>query len=145
MAGFDNGTMQGGVFFQAKQFGAVLRGFGIPAPQAGNVGDLYIDANSGQCFNRRSTGNSGNVDPWGHYLFTLPAPYKTRLKWFGTVAPPNSVGVDGDYFLLWGGFPNYGMQASVYGPRAGGVWPSVPTVLALDVNPLYSAEDTHSV
>jgi hypothetical protein len=64
MSGFDNGTLQSGVYFQAKQFGAILRGLGPPVEQAGVVGDLYIDAQTFQFFNKRSTDAGGDVDPW---------------------------------------------------------------------------------
>ena len=43
MAGFDNGTLQSGIYFQTKQLGSILRGFGPPVPQAGVVGDVFID------------------------------------------------------------------------------------------------------
>ena len=123
MSGFDNGTVQGGVFFQAKQFGSILRGFGPPVPQAGVVGDLYIDVQSWQVFNKRSTTASDDVDPWGHYLFVVPVAYRTQLKWFNSYAPGNDVGVTGDYCLLWAGWTNYGMQPSIFGPKQASGWP----------------------
>lgn len=143
MSGFDNGTLQGGVFFQAKQFGSILRGFGPPVPQSGVVGDLYIDTQTFFLFNKRGTENG--VDPWGHYLFLVPLIYQPQLKWFSAVPPPNSVGIDGDYCLLWGGYPNYGLQPSMYGPRAAGVWPANPVAIVVNLNPLYTAEDDHGV
>ena len=123
MSGFDNGTLQGGIFFQAKQFGAILRGFGPPVPQAGVVGDVYIDVQTWQLFNKRSSDAGGDVDPWGHYLFVAPATYRTALKWFSSYAPDNSVGATGDYCLLWAGTANYGMQPSIYGPKQASGWP----------------------
>jgi hypothetical protein len=120
MAGFDNGTLQGGVFFQAKQFGSILRGFGPPVPQAGVVGDVYIDVQTWFLYSKRAT---NNTDPWGHYLFQVPVAYRTALKWFSTSAPDNSIGVAGDYCLLWGGWANYGMQPSIYGPKQSASWP----------------------
>jgi hypothetical protein len=123
MSGFDNGTAQGGVFFQAKQFGSILRGFGPPVPQAGVVGDLYIDVQTWQLFNKRSTTASDDIDPWGHYLFVVPVAYRTTLKWFNSYAPGNDIGVTGDYCLLWAGWANYGMQPSVYGPKQAAGWP----------------------
>lgn len=145
MSGFDNGTLQGGVYFQTKQFGSILRGFGPPVPQAGVVGDLYIDAQTFNLFNKRSTDAAGDVDPWGHYLFVVPAPYQTRLKWFSSYAPTPDVGIDGDYCLLWGGYPNYGIQPMIYGPKAAGVWPTNPSAVAVTINPLYTAEDGHAI
>lgn len=123
MAGFDNGTLQGGVFFQAKQFGSILRGFGPPAPQAGVVGDLYIDVQTWFMYNKRSAAAGDDIDPWGHYLFQVPATYRTQLKWFNSYAPGNDIGAVGDYCLLWAGWSNYGMQPSIYGPKQAAGWP----------------------
>jgi hypothetical protein len=123
MAGFDNGTMQGGIFFQAKQFGSILRGFGPPVPQAGVVGDCYIDVQTWQFFNKRAAALSDGADPWGAYLFEVPLAYRTTLKWFNAYAPGNDVGVAGDYCLLWAGWSNYGMQPSIYGPKQAAGWP----------------------
>jgi hypothetical protein len=123
MSGFDNGTLQGGIFFQAKQFGSILRGFGPPVPQAGVVGDLYIDVQTWNLYNKRSAAAGDDIDPWGHYLFNVPAPYRTTLKWFNSYAPTNDVGVAGDYCLLWAGWSNYGMQPSIYGPKQAAGWP----------------------
>jgi len=145
MSGFDNGTMQGGVFFQAKQFGSVIRGFGPPAPQAGVLGEVYIDTQTFQLFNKRSNDIGGDVDPWGHYLFVVPVTYQTRLKWFSSSPPTKDIGIDGDYLLLWGGYPNYGLQPSIYGPKAAGAWPANPVAVAVTLNTLYTAEDEHSI
>jgi hypothetical protein len=120
MAGFDQGTLQHGVFAQAKQFGSILRGFGPPAPEAGVVGDVYLDVQTWFLYNKRS---SSDTDPWGHYLFLLPAPYRTALKWFSSYAPTNDIGIAGDYCLLWGGWSNYGLQPSIYGPKQTSAWP----------------------
>lgn len=122
MAGFDNGTVQGGVFFQAKQFGSILRGFGPPVPQAGVVGDLYIDVQTWNLYNKRSNA-AGDIDPWGRFLFNIPVAYRTTLKWFNSYAPTNDIGAPGDYCLLWAGWTNYGMQPSVYGPKQAIGWP----------------------
>lgn len=142
MSGFDNGTSQGGIFFQTKQFGSILRGFGAPVPQAGVQGDLYIDVQTWQLFNKRAI---DKIDPWGHYLFVVPALYQTRLKWFGATPPTADIGIDGDYFLFWGGYPNYGLQPSIYGVKAAGAWPGSPAAVAVTVNPLATAEDTHGI
>ncbi len=120
MAGFDNGTQQGGVFFQAKQFGAIMRGLGPPVLQSGVVGDVYIDVQTWCLYNKRS---NDSTNPWGHYLFVVPPAYRTALKWFNSYAPDDDVGVAGDYCLLWGGWANYGMQPSIYGPKLDGGWP----------------------
>lgn len=145
MSGFDNGTLQGGVFFQAKQFGSILRGFGPPVLQAGVVGDLYIDVQTFQIFTKRSTDSAAGIDPWGHYLFVVPVLYQLRLKWFTPSVPTSDIGINGDYALLWGGFPNYGMQPSIFGPKAAGAWPANPVAVAVVLNPLYGAEDTHGI
>jgi hypothetical protein len=120
VAGFDNGSLQSGVFFQVKQFGSILRGFGPPVPQAGVVGDLYIDVQTWNLYNKRA---ENDTDPWGHYLFVVPAPYRGTLKWFNAYAPDDSVGVAGDYCLLWAGYSNYGMQPSIFGPKQSSGWP----------------------
>lgn len=145
MSGFDNGTLQGGIYFQAKQFGSILRGFGPPVPQAGVIGDLYVDTLTFELYNKRSTDASADVDPWGHYLFVVPVTYQTRLKWFSAYAPTPDVGINGDYALLWGGYPNYGIQPMIYGPKAAGAWPANPVSVPVTINPLYTAEDTHDV
>ena len=144
MSGFDNGTMQGGIFAQTKQFGSILRGFGPPVPQAGLMGDLYIDTQTWQLFNKRTSLTASGVDPWGHYLFVVPPTYQARLKWFSSSPPTNDVGIDGDYALVWAGYPNYGLQPSIAGPKAGGVWPA-PAAVAVVLNTLYAAEDTHVI
>lgn len=145
MSGFDNGTMQGGVFFQAKQFGSILRGFGPPVPQAGVVGDIYVDVYTFQMFTKRSTDSAADVDPWGHYLFVIPVTYQARLKWFVPSLPTKDIGTDGDYCLLWGGYPNYGLQPLIFGPKAAGAWPTIPVAVAVTLNPLYTAEDGHGI
>ena len=123
MSGFDNGTLQSGIFAQAKQVGSILRGFGPPAPQAGVVGDIYIDVQTWFLYNKRSAGVGDDIDPWGHYLFEVPNAYRTTLKWFSTFAPGDDLGVPGDYCLLWGGWANYGIQPSIYGPKQATSWP----------------------
>lgn len=142
MSGFDNGTIQGSVFFQAKQFGSVLRGFGPPVPQAGVVGDCYIDVQTWQLFNKRAV---NQTDPWGHYIFVVPSTYQAQLKWFVPSAPTNDIGVNGDYALLWAGFPNYGLQPLIFGPKAAGAWPANPAAVAVTLNPLYTATDGNDV
>ncbi len=120
MSGFDQGTTQGGVFAQAKQFGPVLRGSGPPVPAAGVVGDLYIDTQAWFLYEKRS---AEGIDPWGHYLFAVPAQYQSGLNWFSSSLPTNNFGADGDYCLLWAGFNNYGLQPSFCGPNVNGNWP----------------------
>lgn len=111
------------MFFQAKQFGSILRGFGPPVPQAGVVGDLYIDTQSWFMYSKRSSDAGGDVDPWGHYLFQVPTTYRTTLKWFSAYPPTDDVGGTGDYCMLWGGWANYGMQPSIFGPKQPTSWP----------------------
>lgn len=122
MGGFDNGSLQGGVSFQAKQFGSILRGFGPPVPGAGLVGDLFIDTQTWYLYEKRSTGAGGDVDPWGHYLFQVPLAYQNALKWFSPRLPTDDIGVPGDYSLLWAGYGNYGLQPLIYGPRSAAGW-----------------------
>jgi hypothetical protein len=146
IAGFDNGTAQSGIFSQAKQLGSILRGGGPPVPQAGVVGDLYIDTVTFNLYTKRSTEAGGDVDPWGHFLFVVPVTYQAQLKWFGTFPPTNDIGVNGDYYLLWAAFGNYGLNPiSIFGPKAAGVWPSVAAAVAVTLNALYTAEDSHAI
>ena len=120
MSGFDQGTAQGGIFAQTKQFGSILRGSGPPVPGAGIVGDLYIDVQTWFLYEKRS---AEGTDPWGHYLFAIPAQYQSGLTWFSSSLPTNSFGANGDYCLLWAGFNNYGLQPSICGPNVNGYWP----------------------
>lgn len=145
MSGFDNGTLQSGLSSQVKELGSILRGFGPPVPAAGVAGDLYIDTLTWFLYAKREAPD-GETDPWGHYIFTVPATYQPQLKWFGTYPPTNDVGVNGDYYMLWGGYPNYGVgEPSIFGPKAAGVWPGAPASVNVLLNPLYTAQDTHGV
>jgi len=142
MAGFDNGTLQSGLYAQTKQFGSILRGTGDPVPAVGVVGDVYIDTQTWFLFNRRSGSGS---NPWGNYLFAVPAAYQAGLKWFSISQPDNTVGQNGDYCLMWGASGNYGMQPSILGPKAGGAWPGASAAVAVNINPIYSADNQHQV
>lgn len=135
MSGFDNGTLQSGIFAQTKRFGSILRGSGPPVPSAGVVGDLYIDTQTWFLFCKR-TGN--NTDPWGHYLFQVPPAYQNTLKWFATSAPSNAIGVLGDYCLLWAGWSDYGLQPAIFGPRQVQGWAENGDGLDTLVDPLYA-------
>jgi len=146
MSGFDNGTMQQGVYSQALQMAPIMRGSGPPVLQSGVVGSLYIDTVSWQLFAKRSNDSGGSVDAWGHYLFIVPVAQQPQMKWFGTMPPTADIGVNGDYYLLWGGFGNYGLNPiSVYGPKAAGAWPANPAAIAVTLNPLYTAEDENMI
>lgn len=142
MSGFDNGTIQQGAFAQAKQFGAILRGNGEPVPAAGAVGDVYIDVQTWFLYVKRS---NDKTNPWGNYVFPVALAYQAALNWFSSSRPLNSVGVTGDYCLLWGGYPNYGLQPSILGPKAAGVWPANSVAVAVVLNPLYTADNEHSI
>ena len=142
MSGYDNGTLQQGIFAQTKQFGPVLRGTGDPAPGAGVVGDVYVDTQTFFLYAKRS---NDKTSPWGNYLFVVPATYQAALNWFSAAQPTNDLGVDGDYCLMWGGYPNYGLQPSILGPKAAGAWPTNPAAVAVALNPLYSAENEHAI
>lgn len=126
----------------SKQFGAVLIGNGPPVPSFGEPGSLYMDSATSQLFMKRA---DEMTDPWGHYLFVVPAPYNAALRWFCASPPPNAVGRQGDYCLLVGGYPNYGLQPTIYGPRGATTWPTPPTQVAVALNPLYTATDGHSI
>lgn len=134
MAGIDNGTLQSSIFAQIKQFGSILRGFGPPVPQAGVVGDLYLDVQTWFLYGKR---DAQATSPWGQYLYVVPAMYRNALKWFSSYLPRNDVGVDGDYCLLWGGFNNYGLQPSIFGPKVDGCWPESGDGPDLMLDPTY--------
>lgn len=120
MAGIDNGTLGGSIFTQTKQFGPILRGLGPPVPQAGLVGDLYIDTQTWFLYGKRE---AEGADPWGNYLLAVPVAYRAGLKWFSAYLPGNDIGVNGDYCLQWAGYSNYGLQPSIFGPKVLGSWP----------------------
>lgn len=142
MSGFDQGTLQQGVFAQTKQFGPVLFGTGEPNPSAGVVGDVYIDTQTQFLYVKRS---SDGLSSWGNYLFLVPPTYQGALNWFSSAQPTNDLGANGDYCLLWGGYPNYGLQPSILGPKAAGAWPANPVAVAVALNPIYTAENEHTV
>ena len=142
MSGFDQGTLQQGVFAQTKQFGPVLFGTGEPNPSAGVVGDVYIDTQTQFLYVKRS---SDGLSSWGNYLFLVPPTYQGALNWFSSAQPTNDLGANGDYCLIWAGYPNYGLQPSILGPKAAGVWPANPVAVAVALNPLYTAENEHAI
>ena len=142
MSGFDNGTVQGGIFAQTKQFGKILFGTGEPVPGAGVVGDLYMDNQTNFLYAKRS---NDRTNPWGNYLFAVPAPYAGNMRFFSSAPPTNDLGTNGDYCLLWAGFNNYGLQPSILGPKAAGVWPAMPVAVAVALNPTYTAENEHNI
>ena len=142
MSGFDQGTLQQGVFAQTKQFGPVLFGTGEPNPSAGVVGDVYIDTQTQFLYVKRS---SDGLSSWGNYLFLVPPTYQGALSWFSSAQPTNDLGANGDYCLIWAGYPNYGLQPSILGPKAAGVWPANPVAVAVALNPLYTAENEHAI
>lgn len=108
----------------------------------GVLGDCYIDVLTFQLYVKRST---NETDPWGHYLFAIPSTYQAQLKWFVATAPTSDIGINGDYCLLWGGYPNYGLQPTIFGPKAAGAWPSSPAAVTVTLNPLYTAQDAHDI
>lgn len=97
-----------------------MRGMGPPVPQAGVVGDLYIDVQTWRLYEKRA---NDLTSPWGNYLFIVPDVYRTGLKWFSASAPSNFIGVPGDYCLLWGTYANYGVRPSIFGPKNAYGWP----------------------
>ena len=120
MSGFDTGNSQG-IISRGKQFGPILKGFGPPSPQAGDLGDLYVDVGTWQLFAKRE---DDGLDPWGHYLFVVPMAYQNTLSFFGSTPPTNDLGNTGDFYLQWGGYPNYGLYPTIYGPKLWTGWPS---------------------
>lgn len=120
MSGFETSRPATGTVSMAKQHGSILRGYGPPVPQAGVVGDLYIDVMTWNFYEKR---NINGLDDWGHYLFVIPPLYHNSLKWFGASAPDPTLGVPGDYFLQWAGYDNYGMYPIIWGPKLWTGWP----------------------
>ena len=120
MSGFDTGNSQG-VRSVAQSAGPILRGFGPPVPEVGVTGAIYIDVNTFQLFERRGDG----LDPWGHYLFVVPVQYQQTLKYYGSTPPTDDLGVVGDTFMQWGGWPSYGMNPVIYGPKQWTGWPEL--------------------
>ena len=103
MSGFDNGTVQQGVFAQTKQFGPVLLGTGEPVPSAGVVGDVYVDTQTQFLYIKRS---NSEVSPWGNYLFAVPVTYSSCvLNWFSSAHPTNDLGANGDHLPALPGVP----------------------------------------
>lgn len=135
MSGFNNTP-------QAKQFGPILRGLGEPNPAAGVLGDVYIDSQTFLLYERRG---GGKANPWGNYIFLVPLTYQATLKWFSASRPGNDIGVNGDYCLMWGGYPNYGVQPSILGPKAAGAWPANPVNVAVVLSPTYTADNEHAI
>lgn len=119
MSGFQT-SRPNSIVAMAKQHGSVLRGYGPPVPQAGVTGDLYADVLTFQLFEKREI---NGLDPWGHYLFVIPALYRNTLKWFGASAPSNTIGIIGDYFMQWAGYDDYGMMPKIWGPKQWTGWP----------------------
>lgn len=120
MSGFDTSRPDSSAVFMAKQFGSILRGYGPPVPQAGVVGDLYIDVLAWRIYEKREI---NGLDDWGHYLFDVPPLYRYGLKWFGPGRPDNAMGVPGDYFMHWAGYDDYGMMPVIWGPKLWEGWP----------------------
>ena len=112
-------------------------------PSAGVVGDVYIDTQTWFLYVKRSNDKTSS---WGNYLFAVPPTYQATLNFFLSSPRPGSLlGSDGDYCLLWGGYPNYGLQPSIIGPKAAGAWPTNPVAVAVALNPLYTAENEHNI
>lgn len=103
-----------------RMWGPILRGMGPPAPTTGAYGALYIDTQTWRLYEKQSDSPTA---PWSSYLFIVPEPYRTTLKWFVAGQPPENVGSIGDYALLWGAWANYGTRASFYGPKRATGWP----------------------
>lgn len=120
----------------------MLLGTGEPNPSAGVVGDVYIDTQTQFLYVKRS---NDKTSPWGNYLFLVPVTYQGALNWFSSAQPTNDLGANGDYCLLWGGYPNYGLQPPILGPKAAGAWPANPVAVPVALNPIYTAENEHAL
>lgn len=102
--------------------GLIMRGEGPPGPNIGYVGSIYIDNNSRQIYMKRFPfGHKAN--PWCNHFMTLPDnSVFYNLKWFGASRPSNSLGVDGDHYLMWD-CDAYSLVPRVFGPKTDGRWP----------------------
>jgi hypothetical protein len=104
------------VVFQTS--GPILYGAGAPRDVAGHVGNVYIDGNTGNLYQKRS---DKGIETWGPWLFNVPGDYNGLCKWYGDGTPSYNTGADGDYALIWydddfSGFPY------LVGPRLNGSW-----------------------
>lgn len=135
MSGFDSGTLQTGVYAQAKLFGSILRGKGPPVPAIGVVGDAYVDVQTNFLYQKRA---NNQIDPWGHHILKIADAYVNTLKWFSTFPPTNDFGVTGDYCIQLGGWANYGLEPSIYGPKQAYGWPEIGIGPDTQLDPLYA-------
>jgi len=108
---------------------AWLQAAGVPAAGDGGDGDYYLDTETGNIYGPKTDG------AWGGVIFNIaegqqgpagatgatgatgPAGADGRTLLSGTSAPSGGIGGDGDFFINTNG-------SIIYGPKAGGVWPS---------------------
>lgn len=105
----------------------VLNGLGVPAASLGNDGDFYIDTQNNLIYGPKTSGAWGSgtslVGPQGQQGIPGqqgsqgPAGTDGKTILSGTVAPDNSLGSDGDFYIDT-------TTSTIYGPKASGTWPA---------------------
>lgn len=105
------------------------QGEGAPASGLGANGDYYLNTTNGDIYGPKTAGAWGGVifniaegqqgpaGPTGATGAAGPAGADGRTLLSGTSAPASGVGANGDFFINTNG-------SIIYGPKAGGVWPS---------------------
>ena len=86
----------------------------VPSPFTGNVGDLFLNASTGDVYQKTAIG-------WGTPVANLKGPIGTAGNTIqnGTGAPSASLGANGDFYIdTTAGAPK------LYGPKVSGSWPT---------------------
>lgn len=119
------GVQMGGGTGSGTGGGVVLTGAGAPANSVGNNGDYYLDTNTWTLYGPKVN----DVWPAGVTLVTQPggsggtggtgggtAGNGGHIL-YGSGAPTDDIGVDGDFYFDT-------TTSTLYGPKAGGKWPT---------------------
>lgn len=119
------GVPMGGGTGSGTGGGVVLTGAGAPANSLGNNGDYYLDTNTWTLYGPKAN----DVWPAGVTLVTQPggsggsggtgggtAGNGGHIL-YGSGAPTDDIGVDGDFYFDT-------TTGTLYGPKAGGKWPT---------------------
>ncbi len=127
--------------------GTVLTGAGAPGNNIGADGDYYLDTTTWTLYGPKAngqwpagvalagqpgsggggTGGTGGGTPVGNGNQVL----------YGTGAPTDSVGVDGDFYYDTS-------TGTLYGPKAGGHWPTTGATVPTVYNGNFNVPDTLS-
>lgn len=119
------GVQMGGGTGSGTGGGVVLTGAGAPANSVGNNGDYYLDTDTWTLYGPKAN----DVWPAGVSLVTQPggsggtggtgggtAGNGGHIL-YGSGAPTDDIGVDGDFYFDT-------TTSTLYGPKAGGKWPT---------------------